>query len=128
MIRFAICDDFAEDRDFIRKVLTAYFHKRNERIEVTEYEEGTVLLDDYADADGACFDVIFLDIFMKKSHGMRVAEQLRHYDKQAVSYTHLDVYKRQASSLWMKRPAPWTPRRSMKSSTPSRTEALPALS
>lgn len=82
MIRFAICDDFAEDRDFIRKVLTAYFHKRNERIEITEYEEGTVLLDDYADADGACFDVIFLDIFMRKSHGMRVAEQLRHYDKQ----------------------------------------------
>ena len=43
MIRFAICDDFAEDREFVRKVLTAYFYKRNERIEITEYEEGTVL-------------------------------------------------------------------------------------
>ena len=38
MIRFAICDDFAEDREFVRKVLTAYFYKRNERIEITEYE------------------------------------------------------------------------------------------
>ena len=81
MIRFAICDDFAEDREFVRKVLTAYFYKRNERIEITEYEEGTVLLDDYADGDTVCFDAIFLDIFMRKSHGMKVAEQLRLYDK-----------------------------------------------
>ena len=81
MIQLAICDDSREDRNAIKCILESYFKKRNEEIKTTEYEDGVILLDDYADKSVHFFDIIFLDVFMKKSQGIDVAKKLRSYDK-----------------------------------------------
>lgn len=81
MIQIAICDDSGEDRNAIKCILESYFKRRNEEIKMTEYEDGVILLDDYADKSVHYFDLIFLDIFMKKSQGIDVAKELRSYDK-----------------------------------------------
>ena len=81
MIQIAICDDSREDRNAIKCILENYFNTRNKKIKLTEYEDGVVLLDDYADKSVHYYDLIFLDIFMKKSQGIDVAKQLRAYDK-----------------------------------------------
>ena len=49
MIQIAICDDSGEDRNAIKCILESYFKRRNEEIKMTEYEDGVILLDDYAD-------------------------------------------------------------------------------
>lgn len=81
VIKIAICDDSKEDRERIKGFLKTYFQQRNEDTELTEYEDGSSLLDDYADKSVTFFDVIFLDILMKKSQGINVAKSLREFDK-----------------------------------------------
>ena len=83
MIRIAVCDDCRIDRSKILNTLTAYFNKRNEKIAIVEYEDGISLLEDYEDRDVGCFDLVFLDIIMGRSHGVDVARKLREFDPRA---------------------------------------------
>ena len=60
--------------------------------EVTEFADGMEILEDYRPQ----FDIIFLDVEMKHLDGMETARRIRERDGGVpVSYTHLDVYKRQ---------------------------------
>ncbi len=71
----AVCDDSAIDRDLIFYLLKRYADEHLLDIAIAEYETGTGLL--YEIEDGACFDAVFLDIYLGDMLGIDLARQLR---------------------------------------------------
>ncbi len=76
-MKIAICDDNAIDRGIISDFLHIYMAERSVSARLTEYEIGVDLL--YDVEDGCYYDLIFLDIYMSKVHGMDIARRLREH-------------------------------------------------
>ncbi len=77
-MKIAICDDNEIDREIISDFLHIYMTEKSIPASFTEYELGINLL--YDVEDGCYYDLIFLDIYMSKIHGMDVARLLREHD------------------------------------------------
>lgn len=79
MYYIAICDD---DREFLvelREHLRKYEAETGRDFHISEFRDGSALLDGY-ETD---FDLIFLDIKMAEMDGLKTAEELRKRDKEA---------------------------------------------
>lgn len=77
MLRIAICDDNAVDRECLRRLLREVYACRNETLpKITEYAAGEALLFDLEECC-ECFDLLFLDIYMDGLSGMDAARRLR---------------------------------------------------
>ncbi len=74
-MKIAICDDNRIDRSIISDFLHIYMEQKSISADLTGYESGVNLL--YDVEDGCYFDIIFLDIYMSKIHGMDIARLLR---------------------------------------------------
>ena len=98
-----IVDDDAE----IRSLLTRYLEKNGQR--ATAVADGRAM---WLALDRGSFDLVVLDVMLPGDDGLTLCRDLRARSDlpvvmltaRAVSYTHLDVYKRQ----WPAR-RPWTP-------------------
>ncbi len=74
-MKIAICDDNIIDRGIISDFLHIYMEQKSISADLTEYESGVNLL--YDVEDGCYYDIVFLDIYMSKIHGMDIARLLR---------------------------------------------------
>lgn len=74
-MRLAICDDNDLERDLLHTLLQKYFSETSVRCEFTLYDRGTALY--YDVMEDIEYDIIFLDLFMGDSFGMRIAQKLR---------------------------------------------------
>ena len=112
-MRIAIVDDLDTERTLLKERLVRQLSQRGADAEILEFDSGEAFL---AAEKEQRFTAAFLDIYMNGLSGMDAARELRKTDAdcllvftttstdhalegfQAVSYTHLDVYKRQAHS------------------------------
>ena len=74
-MRLAICDDNDLERDLLHTLLKKYFSETSVRCDFTLYDRGTSLY--YDVMEDIDYDIIFLDLFMGDSFGMRIAQKLR---------------------------------------------------
>ena len=74
-MRLAICDDNSLERELLHTLLQKYFSETSVRCEFTLYDKGTTLYDDVM--ENMDYDIIFLDLFMGDSFGLRIAQKLR---------------------------------------------------
>ncbi len=76
-MNIAVCDDSTIDREIVCSLLKEVFERDGIQPvpELASYDNGLVLLDDVR--DGAWFDIILLDIYMKDHLGIDVARKLR---------------------------------------------------
>lgn len=72
MLKIAVCDDDVNVLQNVDIILSDYFKRNNIEYVLDKYDDGTELLDLEKD-----FDIIFLDIEMKYSNGIDVAEHIR---------------------------------------------------
>lgn len=77
MIHIAIVDDNEPDRRILRDYLTEELTKRSISCQLSEYDSGEAFLAEFAPKR---FEVLFLDIYMKKLGGLDVARQLYRED------------------------------------------------
>ena len=73
MLRVAVAEDNPKDRERLLSFLKQYGEEKHVQIEVTEYTDGSELLEQYR----PCYDVIFLDVEMPQMDGMKAAEKIR---------------------------------------------------
>lgn len=74
-MRLAICDDNDLERNFLHVLLKKYFSETSISCEFTLYDRGTNLY--YDVTEGIEYDIVFLDLFMRDSFGLNVAQKLR---------------------------------------------------
>ncbi|MBE5783152.1 MAG: response regulator transcription factor [Clostridiales bacterium] len=73
--KVAICDDDAQQREYIRGIVSAWFQKHHHLAEIRLYEEARPFLFDYqAEKD---FDLLLLDVEMPKISGVELAKEVR---------------------------------------------------
>ncbi len=72
MIYIAICDDERYMSDHIRKMVSAFFQKKNREVSIRSFSSGKELLSYHKQ-----IDILFLDIQMKDMDGMETARKLR---------------------------------------------------
>ena len=77
MLRIAICDDRAEQRELLRRATKDYFasHNSDYRIEITDFSSPLDFLDSLP--KGGSFDIVLLDICMPGLNGIDVAREIR---------------------------------------------------
>lgn len=83
MLNIAICDDEKYICDFLRKSVIDCLAKADIEGNVTVFDDGQPLVDLYKD-DKANFDMILLDITMKKCDGMTAAKIIRSVDSKVM--------------------------------------------
>ena len=74
-LTIAVCDDLAEERYQLSRMIQAYAHKRDLSLRLQLFASGKELLE--ACLPSSPFQVIFLDIYMPGLSGMETARQLR---------------------------------------------------
>lgn len=79
MIKVALCDDDLSALDEIRGLLDQYRVKRKQKIMCTAFHSFLELL--AAIERGTRFEILFLDVLMPGGNGIRVAEEIRQYDR-----------------------------------------------
>ncbi len=77
MIRIAVVDDNKEDALALISYIEMYAEKQSVEVNIEYFDSGTLFISNYT----ASFDLIFLDIIMPDTNGMKVAEKLRKVDK-----------------------------------------------
>ena len=77
MLHIALVEDSAFDRKVLRDCLEEYGRESGQALAVTEFSDGSALLEHYPEKP----DLIFMDIMMPGSDGMSAAEQLRKVDE-----------------------------------------------
>lgn len=80
MIHIAIVDDDLHDRQLLREYLKTYEANHMEEFELFDFDDGEMLAKDYRPV----FDIILLDIELKKMDGMTTAEHIREIDSNVV--------------------------------------------
>lgn len=80
MIRIAIAEDVAFERDALLKGLRRYEQEHNERFSCSVFENGEDLLKDY----GSGFDILLLDVAMPRVDGMTAARRIRRRDARVI--------------------------------------------
>ena len=83
MLNIAICDDEKYICDFLKKSVTDCLAKADIEGSITVFEDGQPLADLYKEGKGG-FDLILLDITMKKCDGMTAAKIIRSFDSQVM--------------------------------------------
>ncbi len=83
MVKIAICDDLVADRKHTLEIIKGYLFKKYIDATFVEFEDGIDLVDEYENKRST-FDIVFLDIFMKHSHGVEVAKKIRKYDTNVI--------------------------------------------
>lgn len=98
MLKIYICDDEKPIVEQIHKYVTGYYIDHPGEYEVVSFNSGIELL---KTARTARADVIFLDIDLKDSHGIKVAKAIRQFDKQVkiIFITSYKNYKGEAFSV-----------------------------
>ncbi len=79
MLNIAICDDEKYICDFLRKSVTDCLAKADIEGNISVFDDGQPLVDLYKE-EKANFDIILLDITMKKCDGMTAAKLIRSFD------------------------------------------------
>ena len=106
-MKIVICDDRAEDREILARLLKDYKEKRNQNFEIIEYSSGIELY--RSDSILQACQLVFLDINMMDMDGLKVAMKIKKkYPKIFVvlvtAYMNyaLDGYKVKASRFLLK--------------------------
>ncbi len=81
MLRTAVVEDEPQCRKQILDMIEKYASENHKQIESVEFADGQELLDAGANSG---FDLLLLDIEMPNMNGMKAAEKIRMYDKEAV--------------------------------------------
>ena len=76
MIKIAIVEDEAAVRDQLNDYVRRYTRQYGTEFEVTCFTDGDEILENYRPA----FDMIFLDVEMKRLNGMETAQRIRELD------------------------------------------------
>lgn len=74
-MRAAICEDNELHREMFACMLSRYAAETSVPFALTQYANGTNFL--YDMEDGACFDIVFLDIYMEDILGIDIARKIR---------------------------------------------------
>ena len=77
MIKIAIVEDEAAVRDQLTDYVRRYTRQYGTEFEVTCFTDGDEILENYRPA----FDIIFLDVEMKRLNGMETAQRIRELDE-----------------------------------------------
>ena len=101
MRKIAICDDSKLDRQLLKVVIQTYFENNEEEFKIFEYESGDNLL---ADIEEGYIEVelLFLDIIMNGTNGMKIARKLRDIQFKAHAYYAVESYEVQAAGYLLK--------------------------
>ncbi len=83
MLNIAICDDEKYICDFLRSSVTDCLAKADLEGSITVFDDGQPLVELYEQGK-AGFDLILLDITMKKCDGMTAAKRIRAYDSKVM--------------------------------------------
>ena len=83
MLNIAICDDEKYIRDFLKKSVLDCLAKADIEGNISVFDDGQPLVDLYRE-DKAHFDLILLDITMKKCDGMTTAKLIRSVDSKVM--------------------------------------------
>lgn len=78
MLKIAICDDVKSYMDILEKNILAWAAQKGINVKVRKFDGGKPLL--HCIDDNGMFDLIFLDIAMKRMNGLEVASQIREHD------------------------------------------------
>ena len=76
MLRIAIIDDDAEDRELLHSYIDRFFENDASKYTVYTFSDGEDLLLRY----NASYDIVFLDVEMKWSNGIDIAHKIREID------------------------------------------------
>lgn len=76
MIKIAICEDEAIHRNILVNYLNKFFNDSTFPYEITEFESGEKLIENYRED----IDILLLDIIMDNLTGMDVARKIRKFD------------------------------------------------
>ena len=76
MIRIAIVEDAAFDRQVLRDCLREYGQETGTELQITEFTDGSAFLEQYPED----LDLIFMDIMMDGTDGLTIARKLRRRD------------------------------------------------
>ena len=80
MLRIAIVEDEAQIRDLLKKYIERFAEETGEHSVVTEFQDGDEILDGYS----AEYDLILLDIQMKRVDGYETAQKIRTLDEDVI--------------------------------------------
>ena len=83
MLNIAICDDEKYICDFLKSSVTDCLAKEDLEGSITVFDDGQPLADLYKEGK-ASFDIILLDITMKKCDGMTAAKIIRSFDSKVM--------------------------------------------
>lgn len=78
MLKIAICDDVKSYMDILEKNILAWATQSGINVKVRKFDSGKPLL--HCIDDNGMFDLIFLDIRMKRMNGLEVASRIREHD------------------------------------------------
>ena len=80
MIRVAVAEDMAFEREALLRHLNRYAQERGEELACTAFENGEALLRGY----GEGFDLLLLDVAMPRVDGLTAARRIRRQDEKVV--------------------------------------------
>lgn len=80
MVKIAIVEDDISCRELLQEYLEKYSREKNLKIKVSCFSDGDEIASDYNPA----YDIIFLDIDMKRFDGLNTAKYIREYDKDVI--------------------------------------------
>jgi len=81
MINIAICDDDVEEIKIISTFVSKNIEELNIPFKITCFNEGQDLIE-HMNSSIDNFHIIFLDIYMRASHGIKIAREIREFDKE----------------------------------------------
>jgi CheY-like chemotaxis protein len=76
MLNIGICDDFPFFREMIETCIHQFYGKKENIFNIWQFGSGEELLD-WLDREKVCFDLLFLDYYMKELTGLETAKRIR---------------------------------------------------
>ena len=73
----AIVDDALVDRHYLQKNIERYCFEHKVHMQINTYDNGSGFLNSFT---AGTYDLVFLDIFMDETNGIRIAEKMRQID------------------------------------------------
>lgn len=75
MLNIAVCDDERLYIDNLGEIILSFTQQNSMSVNIEKFDDGIELI-----SSGIKFDLVFLDIEMKKSNGIEIAERIREVD------------------------------------------------